>query len=37
MTVCMVISLAIIPYIYTVYDRIFGGFPANKTLYIHRI
>jgi hypothetical protein len=25
------------PYIYTVYDRIFGDFPAKITVYIHRI
>ena len=33
MTEHMVISLPKIPYIYTVYDRMFGDFPAKNTIY----
>jgi len=33
MTVYSVISLQKIPYIYTVYDRIFGDFPAKNTVH----
>jgi hypothetical protein len=37
MTVCMVIFLLKLPSIYTVYDHIFGNFPAKDTEYIHHI
>jgi hypothetical protein len=34
MTVYLMISLPKILYIYTVYDRIYGDFPAKNTLYV---
>jgi len=37
MTECMVISLPKIPYICTVYDRMYGDFPAKNIVYIHRM
>ena len=37
MTPYLVTSLPKIPYIYTVYDPIFGYFPAKNTVHIHRI
>jgi len=35
MTLYLVISLLQIPYVHTVYERMYGDFPAKNTIYLH--
>ena len=45
-TVCMCVRMCLLlmshegwpePYMYTVYDRTYGNFPAENTVYIHDV